>query len=113
MLSELPIVATNVGGVPEVIGPTQQDTNHVGRLVPAADCKELANAISAAFNSPEEAADMTNRARLRALERFNVEQMVKSTLDVYWQAISSTPDARRVTTNEGRASEVDSLALAD
>lgn len=82
MACELPVVATNVGGNPEVVveGIT-------GLLVPSADSKALANAISFFVDSPEKCKEMGINSRKRALESFNMSKVARQYLDVYRRAL--------------------------
>ncbi len=72
MLSERPVIATAVGGVPELL-----EDGESGLLVPPGDARALAGALRRVL------ADTTLRARLaegghrRALERFTLERMVR------------------------------------
>lgn len=67
----LPIVATNVGGIPEQIvhGET-------GLLVPAGNPVELAGAILTMLSDPETARIMGQRGRERAESKFSMEGFV-------------------------------------
>lgn len=58
MAMELPVVATRVGGVPELV--RERET---GLLVEAADAKQLAAALSYVLEHPAEARKWGNRAR--------------------------------------------------
>jgi glycosyltransferase involved in cell wall biosynthesis len=77
----VPIIATRVGGLPEIFGP-QSD-----QLVPPDNAGALATALTAAFdNSPGlHAATGTIRARVR--QSFSLESMVGGVLDAYREAL--------------------------
>ena len=79
----IPLIATRVGGIPEIYGP-QTDC-----LVPSDDPAALATAIAAALDNPQamQAATLTLRDRVRS--RFSVETMVDGVLDSYRQALRS------------------------
>ncbi len=83
-----PVVATNVGGLAEVID------EEVGSLVPPADPHALAAAVRLLLES-EERERMGERARNLARERFTRERMIAETLKVYELALNSreTKDA--------------------
>jgi glycosyltransferase involved in cell wall biosynthesis len=69
----LPVVATSVGGVPDVV------TDGVtGRLVAAGDEEALASAMYALAVDPESGRAMGERGREQALARFDVRAMVRS-----------------------------------
>ncbi len=72
-----PVVATRVGGVPEVV----QDGGQ-GLLVPAADPRALACAIAAILNDRDEASAMGEAGRQRA-ELFSAEVMLERHLRLY------------------------------
>ena len=76
----LPMLATNVGGIPEIYGP------HGGALLPPGDAASLADAIRAALADPAtaQAAAQTLRERVRA--DFGAEAMVQAVLAAYHAA---------------------------
>jgi glycosyltransferase involved in cell wall biosynthesis len=73
-----PVVATAVGGVPEVVldGET-------GLVVPPGDPEALANAIGAMLTDRDRAAAMGERGRTRAQTEFDVAEMLERTKAVY------------------------------
>lgn len=70
MLAELPVVASGVGSVPEVV--LEGET---GLLVPPGDPDPLARAIRRLLDDPDRAGRMGRNGRDRALERFSPERM--------------------------------------
>jgi glycosyltransferase involved in cell wall biosynthesis len=84
----VPVIATAVGGIPDVI---EDGVN--GRLVAGRDPGALARAIMAALERPGEPAAWAAAGRER-VERFSAESMVAGTLDVY-QAVLRERMARR------------------
>jgi glycosyltransferase involved in cell wall biosynthesis len=70
MLSGLPIVTTNAGGIPEVL--TDQIHAHV---VPVDDISGMAEALLATIREPTESSRMAERARARIMD-FPVHRMV-------------------------------------
>ncbi len=66
-----PVVATRVGGLPEVV----MDGN-TGLIVPKDDHRALADAIAFLLDHPEQAMLMGNAARLRAREIFSLARYV-------------------------------------
>ena len=77
----VPIVATAVGGVPDVV-----EDGVRGRLVPERDPEALARALLEALERPEERREWAERAR-ESVQRFSVEQMVEGTLAQYESAL--------------------------
>jgi glycosyltransferase involved in cell wall biosynthesis len=80
-----PLVATNVGGIPEIYGPDAH------ALVPPGDSAALGGALSAALADPERAAADAARLRARVGEVFNVETMVDSILNLYRSSLNRIP----------------------
>lgn len=72
----LPVVATRVGGIPEIV------TAPAGVLVPPDDVEALAAHVSALADDPERCRRMGEAGRRQA-ERFSVERMVQSYLRLY------------------------------
>jgi glycosyltransferase involved in cell wall biosynthesis len=73
MATGLPIVATAVGGTPELVGPT------VGRLVPAGDSAALARAIEGLIRDETLRTVLGQQARLAVEAEFSVGHMVAVT----------------------------------
>jgi glycosyltransferase involved in cell wall biosynthesis len=74
-----PVVATKVGGIPEIFGP------HVDRLIAPGDPTALATAIVAAID--DAAGGMTAQAlRARVASEFSVDAMVNAILNCYQSA---------------------------
>lgn len=80
-----PLVATNVGGIPDVFGP-QAD-----RLVRADDRAALAKAIADAVNEPETMRAATRTLRERIATDFSLETMVDGGLAAYREALARRP----------------------
>lgn len=92
MATELPAVGTRVGGIPEVIVDGE-----TGVLVPPRDAAALANGIAGLLRSPATRRRMGAAGRERVVRRFNEQDMVRRTLDVYRTALHRGPaiDAAR------------------
>jgi glycosyltransferase involved in cell wall biosynthesis len=88
MLAGLPVVATNVSSIPEIVGDGE-----TGILVPPEDPTALASAVLRVFEAPGEYG-AAGRARARA--EFSVARMADRTLSVY-EAALSTRLSRRAT----------------
>jgi glycosyltransferase involved in cell wall biosynthesis len=73
-----PTVATNVGGIPDII-----INNETGILVPSGDSSALALAITSLLEKPELTAQLGKNARARIVANFSLEKMVDKYTDVY------------------------------
>jgi glycosyltransferase involved in cell wall biosynthesis len=78
MGAALPVVATAVAGIPEIV----QDGS-TGWLVPAGDSPALASAIGDVFANPARAASVGAAARASVLPRFGVDGYVDSIVALY------------------------------
>jgi glycosyltransferase involved in cell wall biosynthesis len=74
MACGLPVVATRVGGVPELV-----EHGGTGWLVGPGDADGLAGAVTRVLTRPGEHARMAQRARERVVERFDVSRQVEAT----------------------------------
>jgi glycosyltransferase involved in cell wall biosynthesis len=83
MAAALPVVATAVGGVPEVVldGET-------GGLVPPGDPAALARAIAGLLRVPERARRLGAAGRERVARLFTVERMVGQISALYQEALA-------------------------
>jgi glycosyltransferase involved in cell wall biosynthesis len=75
-----PLVATNVGGIPEVMGPLAK------RLVAPDDAGALAGAIVDAVDRPVATAEAAAALRARVQAAFSVDVMVDAVVNAYRQA---------------------------
>lgn len=82
--SGVPVVATQVGGVVDII-----DDQKTGLLVPPQDPAGMAEAILKIFKDPQLASSIAQNAYSRVKERYSVELMAGKTLDVYRDALSN------------------------
>jgi glycosyltransferase involved in cell wall biosynthesis len=85
----LPIVATRVGGIPELV---THGTD--GLLVPANDDAALAEAMADLINNPEKRHAFGEAGRRRALADFSFEKMTDAYFDLYEDLISASKPAR-------------------
>ncbi|MEW6573222.1 MAG: glycosyltransferase [Bacillota bacterium] len=85
MAASLPVLATAVGGIPEVVvhGET-------GILVPPRDPAALANGITELLAVPERAVSFGVAGRKRVCELFTVEKMAGRVMDLYRDALTSS-----------------------
>ncbi|NJK78486.1 MAG: glycosyltransferase family 4 protein [Chloroflexaceae bacterium] len=77
-----PVVATSVGGLPEIV-----DDGHTGYLVPPADERALAEAIIKLLNNPEQRRQFGLNGEQKILTESSPEVVARSTLDVYRAAM--------------------------
>ncbi|MFA5145399.1 MAG: lipopolysaccharide heptosyltransferase II [Candidatus Omnitrophota bacterium] len=82
--SGVPVVATEVGGVVDII-----ENGKTGLLVPPADPNSMAGAIIKIFKDKDLALSLAENAYKKVQEKYNVELMVKNTLDVYKDALNN------------------------
>jgi L-malate glycosyltransferase len=80
MLSGVPVITSDAGGLPEVVG-------EYGVVVPRGDAHALAEAIGAGLSQWKPSLE---RAASRAAEYFSVESMVDRTLEVYSEILESS-----------------------
>jgi glycosyltransferase involved in cell wall biosynthesis len=78
-----PIVATSVGGVPDLIEPGEH-----GLLVPRGDHAALARAVDELLDDPERRRSMGERARERRVSEFSVEVLVHRLEDLYVELLA-------------------------
>ena len=78
MAAGVPVVATDVGGIPEYIENCQ-----TGLLVPGADPQALAQGVIDQLEKPEQARAMAARGKKMIRERFSIDRMIADTVAVY------------------------------
>ena len=83
---EAPVVASAVGGIPEIVvhGET-------GLLVPPADPAALAAAINELLADPARARRMGQAGRARVLDRFSWPAIARRTVELYENVLASRP----------------------
>ena len=81
--AELPIVATRVGGIPEVITDQKE-----GLLVPSGDVTATTTALLRLLQAPAEAKRLAAAAKTKS-EYFNINRMVTATTAIYLGQTSS------------------------
>jgi glycosyltransferase involved in cell wall biosynthesis len=73
-----PIVATRIGGIPEIV------SNGVdGILIPAGDSDAIAKTVADLLNHPEKLKSLANTGRDKVIERFRFEDMTRKYEAVY------------------------------
>jgi glycosyltransferase involved in cell wall biosynthesis len=78
----IPMIASKVGGIPEIFGPDVE-------LVPPEDPPRLAKAIAAALDDPAGARAAAERLRRRVRQSFSQDAMVEGVLAGYSAAIGA------------------------
>jgi len=78
MAMEVPVVSTDVGGVPELV--LQRET---GLLCPAGNAASLADAVSNLLEQPQRRRAMARKARKRIQDRFNFKKRVQLLEEIY------------------------------
>jgi len=78
LASGKPVVATSVGGTPEVI-----IDNQTGMLVPPKNSEALAEKVIKLLNHPDEARKFGQNGRQFVLERFDINNHAKNMLGIY------------------------------
>jgi glycosyltransferase involved in cell wall biosynthesis len=78
MAAGRPVVASAVGGIPEIV--VHEDT---GLLVPPGDAAALAGALATLLTHPDQARAMGARGQARARERFSIETAVQQHQQLY------------------------------
>ncbi|WP_334186743.1 TIGR03088 family PEP-CTERM/XrtA system glycosyltransferase [Noviherbaspirillum sp.] len=78
MATELPVVGTRVGGIPEVV-----QENVTGQIVPSRDPQALAQAIATYVRQPELAARHGAAGLERVTQRYSMASMLSQYLEMY------------------------------
>ena len=84
-----PIVATHVGGIPEIV---EDGIDSV--LVPPADSKALADAIVRLLGDPERRRLMASAGRERVRDRFSFEKMMRAYEQIHEGLVDGCPQSR-------------------
>lgn len=92
MAAALPVVATNVGGIPSIIEP-----GRTGLLVPPGNSEALASAMAELLDDRTRARAIGQAARESLGAEFNAAGMVRAIESVYGRCLQPTPWPRTVT----------------
>jgi glycosyltransferase involved in cell wall biosynthesis len=84
MAAGLPVVATSVGGIPELV-----TDGRTGRLVPPGDPSALAQALVDLLDHPGHAAELGRAARARIERTASFERMVADFESLYLEEIAA------------------------
>ena len=83
MLASLPVVATSVSAIPEIVVDGE-----TGLLAPAGDVRAIAGQLSALLDDPARRRVLGEHGLRRAREEFSVEKMTGRTIAVYDRAVA-------------------------
>src|SRR5437764_10677827 len=86
----LPVIATTVGGVPEVV-----QSGRDGLLVPPGDAAALTAAMRFLLDHPQERWAMAGASRRRAAANFGLERMVRDYDELYRTRLAALDGAPR------------------
>jgi len=92
MSAGLPVIASAVGGMPEIVVPEV-----TGLLVPANDEARLEVALRRLIANPQERLRMGNAGLARYREKFTAERMLRETFRVYETALGAASGTDSVT----------------
>lgn len=79
-----PVVASNVGGIPELV-----EHGVTGLLVPPSDANALTDALIAVLRDATQAQAMMRCAREKAVENFALEKILNQTLEHYQRVLDA------------------------
>jgi glycosyltransferase involved in cell wall biosynthesis len=91
----MPLVATRVGGIPEIFGPDAKD------LVPPANPTALAQAIGTALKDAGGLQSRVERLRTRVREHFAAEAMIDAVLAAYTHTLGHREHAEPLARQHG------------
>jgi len=91
-----PMIATNVGGIPEIVDGTGT------QLIPADDADALARAMNESVNDPITARGRAQRLKMVVADRFTVSRMTNAVLEFY-TAPARYPEPRAAIPNSATA----------
>lgn len=86
--AQLPVIATTVGGVPEIVHHEQ-----TGLQVPAEDAQAICQALVRLHSTPQLAIRLAKNGRQYFEQNLTAERMVEQTLAVYQHGLASTRHA--------------------
>lgn len=95
MVAGLPVVATRVGGLPEVVKP-----GRTGWLVPPRDVPALAAALSHLLSDPETSQAFGRAGREQAVRDFSLASMARSHEEIFMSLVKSRGGRGRRTAGE-------------
>jgi glycosyltransferase involved in cell wall biosynthesis len=94
-----PVIASDVGGLPEIV-----DEGRTGLLVPPGDVEALARAIAELAADPARSAEMGAAGRARALAEFSQERCTDRIVTLYGEALAAGDERRLRRSSQARSS---------
>lgn len=89
MAKKIPVIATDVGGNPEIV-----EHERSGLLVPSRSPSALADAICRLLNQPSFALSMAEGGRQRVIDRFRIEDKIRQLESFYEEVVNQTTSHR-------------------
>jgi len=86
MAAGLPVIATNVGGIPEIVKDGEN-----GILIPPQDQYSLANAICRVLDDPGFAANLAIRARISIEQSYSIQAITETYTKIYLSILERNP----------------------
>ncbi|MFH1904714.1 MAG: glycosyltransferase family 4 protein [bacterium] len=83
MVAEKPVIASKVGGIPDVV-----DDKITGILVSSKSPEALANAITYLMKNPEIAAQMGQEGKKKAVKNFGINSMIEQIENLYEELVN-------------------------
>jgi len=83
MAAGLPVIATQVGGIPDLI-----DSKDIGLLVPPRSPKLLSDALLWLINNPKQGMELGHNAYVHALKNFDIERKATLLFGYYQEALN-------------------------
>lgn len=97
MAQGLPIVATTVGGIPEVVTQNQE-----GILVPPKDAEALADALAQVVQNPELRRTLGKAGKCRVADEFTFTGMLDAYETIYKNLLGTTESPRIPSLSRGK-----------
>ncbi|WP_375263242.1 glycosyltransferase [Palleronia sp.] len=89
MATELPVIATRHGGIPELVIPGEN-----GDLVPERNPQALADSVAAMLDKPQTWPDMGRAGRQKVIAEYDHDHIVEKTVRAYETALKRSGDLR-------------------
>ena len=90
MSCEVPVLGTNIGGLPEVV-----ENDQTGFLFPVGEIQQMADAAIDLLSSPEKLQRFRQSARRVAVERFDSEKIIPEYEHLYEEVLRAEPAVSR------------------
>ena len=103
MAMEIPVIASKVGGLTEVI-----DDGNTGILVPSANPRALANAIKYLMNNPKIRIKMATNGNQWVRKKFDIDKNLRITQKIIWETANNNiyPDEKMNLANTPRKMDI-------